>query len=30
MNKGKRIINIDETWIDEMDFRRMKWRHRDD
>ena len=28
MGKGKRIINIDETWIGEMDFRRMKWRRR--
>ena len=28
MSKGKRIINIDETWIGEMDFRRCKWRAR--
>ena len=28
MKKGKRIINIDETWIGEMDFRRLKWRRR--
>ena len=26
MQKGKRIINVDETWIGEMDFRRLKWR----
>ena len=25
MNKGKRIINIDETWLGMSDFRHMKW-----
>lgn len=28
LEKGRRILNIDETWIGEMDFRRMKWRRR--
>ena len=28
MQKGKRIINVDESWIGEMDFRRLRWRHR--
>ena len=26
INNGKILINIDETWINECDFRRMKWR----
>ena len=26
MRKGKRVINIDETWIGETDYRRRKWR----
>ena len=26
INRGKVLINIDETWINESDFRRMKWR----
>ena len=26
MKKGKRIINIDETWLGQTDFRKMKWR----
>ena len=25
LESGKRIINIDETWIPETDFRRHKW-----
>ena len=25
LDAGKRIINIDETWIGEMDYRRYKW-----
>ena len=28
LRKGRRIINIDETWIGEMDYRRQKWRFR--
>ena len=28
MSQGKRIINIDETWINEKDFRRKCWRQR--
>ena len=30
LNEGKRVINIDETWIPRTDFRRMKWRKRGD
>ena len=26
LNRSKILINIDETWINETDFRRMKWR----
>ena len=26
MRKGRRVINIDETWIGEMHFPRKKWR----
>jgi hypothetical protein len=26
MAQGKRILNIDETWLDRMEYRRMKWR----
>ena len=26
LNEGKRIINIDQTWLGMCDFRRMKWR----
>ena len=26
--EGKRILNIDETWLNETDFRRCKWRRR--
>ena len=26
MNEGPRIINIDETWLNQTDYRRMKWR----
>ena len=28
MSQGKRLINIDETWISEKDFRRKCWRSR--
>ena len=28
MSQGKRVINIDETWINEKDFRRKCWRPR--
>jgi hypothetical protein len=28
MQQGKRILNIDETWLGETDFRRLKWRGR--
>ena len=28
MSQGKRVINIDETWINEKDFRRKCWRQR--
>ena len=28
LNQGKRIINIDESWLNQTDFRRMKWRER--
>ena len=28
MREGKRIINIDETWLPQMDFRTHKWRAR--
>ena len=28
MNDSPRIINIDETWLNQTDFRRMKWRQR--
>ena len=27
--EGKRIINIDETWVDRMQYSRQKWRSRD-
>jgi chlorite dismutase len=26
LEQGKRIINIDETWLPHLDFRNMKWR----
>ena len=26
LDEGKRIINIDETWLPSLDFRNMKWR----
>ncbi len=26
LNQGKRIINVDESWLNTCDFRRMKWR----
>ena len=26
LDQGKRIINIDETWLPHLDFRTMKWR----
>lgn len=26
--KGVRVINVDETWINQADFRRRKWRRR--
>ena len=28
LEEGKRIINIDESWIDRMDFRNRSWRER--
>ena len=28
LHQGKRIINIDETWLPHLDFRRKKWRQR--
>lgn len=28
LKQGSRIINIDETWLPHLDFRRMKWRQR--
>ena len=29
MQKGKTILNVDETWLGMTDFRRMKWREKD-
>ena len=26
LGQGKVLINVDETWLNELDFRRMKWR----
>jgi len=26
LEEGKILINMDETWLNEFDFRRMKWR----
>ena len=28
LDQGKRIINIDETWLPHLDFRNKKWRRR--
>ena len=28
LRQGKRIINIDESWLPHLDFRRKKWRQR--
>jgi hypothetical protein len=28
LKEGKRILNIDETWIAETDFRRRKWQEK--
>ena len=28
LEEGKRIINIDETWLPHLDFRNKKWRRR--
>ena len=28
LGEGKRIINIDETWLPHLDFRSKKWRQR--
>ena len=28
LEQGKRIINIDETWLPHLDFRNKKWRRR--
>ena len=28
LDQGKRIINIDETWLPHLDFRNKKWRQR--
>ena len=30
LGEGKRIINIDETWLSHLDFRNKKWRQRGD
>lgn len=30
LSKGHRVINIDETWLNQTDFRRMKWRVRNE
>ena len=30
LDEGKRIINIDETWLPHLDFRNKKWRQRGD
>ena len=26
LEEGKRVINVDETWLPYLDFRRMKWK----
>ena len=28
LDEGKRVINIDETWLPYLDFRNMKWRQK--
>ena len=28
LDEGKRVINIDETWLPFLDFRNMKWRQK--
>ena len=28
LSEGVRIINVDETWINQADFRRRKWRRK--
>ena len=28
LQQGKRIINVDETWLPHLDFRNKKWRQR--
>ena len=30
LDEGKRVINIDETWLPSLDFRNMKWRRHGD
>ena len=30
MSSGKRVVNIDETWLPHTDFRRKKWRRKGD
>ena len=29
LNRGKKILNVDETWLGMTDFRRRKWREKD-
>ena len=29
LHTGKRILNVDESWLGVSDFRRMAWQHRD-
>ena len=28
LQQGKRIINVDQSWVDKVDFRRRNWRPR--
>ena len=29
LNSGKRVLNVDQTWLGMSDFRKMKWRPKD-